>query len=66
MRTTFTLALSTALLVACSTEQFYAAGRSTQRSECLKQADAAARDRCLKDANTSYDAYKKEADAARK
>ena len=28
--------------------------------------DAAARDRCLKDANTSYDTYKKEADAARK
>jgi uncharacterized protein YcfL len=66
MRTTLTLALGTLLLVACSTEQFYAAGRSSQRSECLKQTDAAARDRCLKDANTSYDTYKKEADAARK
>ena len=66
MRTALTLALSTVFLVACSNEQFYAAGRSNQRAECLKQADAAARDRCLKDANTSYDAYKKEADAARK
>ena len=66
MRTKLTLVLGTLLLVACSTEQFYAAGRSNQRSECLKQADAAARDRCLKDANTSYDTYKKEADAARK
>ncbi len=65
MRTTATFVLSSLLLVACSTEQFYAAGRSSQRSECLKQADAAARDRCLKDANTSYDTYKKEADAAR-
>ncbi|WP_342131333.1 hypothetical protein [Hydrogenophaga sp. OTU3427] len=66
MRTTLTLALSTVLLLACSTEQFYAAGRSSQRAECLKQADTAARDRCLKDANTPYDTYRKEADAARK
>jgi len=66
MRSTLTLVLGTLLLVACSTEQFYAAGRSSQRSECLKQTDAAARDRCLKDANTSYDSYTKEADAARK
>ena len=66
MRITFTLILGTLLLGACSTEQFYAAGRSSQRSECLKQADAAARDCCLKDANTSYDTYKKEADVARK
>lgn len=66
MRTTLTLVIGTLVLVACSTEQLYTAGRSSQRSECLKQADAAARDRCLKDANTSYDTYKKEADAARK
>lgn len=66
MRTTLTLVLGTLLLVACSTEQFYASIRSNQRSECLKRADASARDRCLKDANTSYDTYKKEADAARK
>lgn len=66
MRTTLATVLSMLLLVACSTEQFYAAGRNSQRAECLKQADAAARDRCLKDANTSYDTYKKEADAARK
>jgi high-affinity K+ transport system ATPase subunit B len=64
MRTAITLALSAVFLFACSTEQFYAAGRSSQRAECLKQADAAARDRCLKDANTSYDTYKKETDAA--
>ena len=66
MRTTLTLVLGTLLLIGFSNEQFYVAGRSSQRSECLKQADAAARDRCLKDANTSYDTYKKEADAARK
>lgn len=65
MRTTAPLVLGTLLLAACSTEQLYASGRSSQRAECLKQADAAARERCLKDANTSYDTYKKEADAAR-
>ena len=66
MRTTHTHVLGKLLLVACSNEQLDTAGRSSQRAECLKQADAAARDRCLKDANTSYDTYKKEADAARK
>ena len=65
MRITITLALTTVFLFACSTEQFYAAGRSSQRADCLKQTDTAARERCLKDANTPYDTYKKDADAAR-
>jgi hypothetical protein len=62
---TTTLALAALLLAGCSTEQLYATGRNTQRADCLKQADAGVRDRCLKDANTSYDTYQKEADAAR-
>jgi hypothetical protein len=53
-------------LVACSSAQLYATGRNAQRTECMKQADATARDRCLKDAGMSHDAYEKEADAARK
>lgn len=59
------LTLSTLLQAACSSDLLYASGRNAQRSECLKHTDAAARERCLKDANTSYDTYRKEADAAR-
>jgi hypothetical protein len=66
MRTTIVLALSALFLTACSSQQLYATGRNAQRAECMKQADGAARDRCLKDAGMSHDAYQKEADAARK
>jgi len=66
MHTRITVALIALLLAACSSEQIYATGRNAQRAECVKQADGVSRDRCLKDADMSHDAYKKEADAARK
>jgi hypothetical protein len=66
MRTQITVGFITLLLAACSSEQLYATGRNAQRAECVKQADGASRDRCLKDADMSHDTYKKEADAARK
>ena len=66
MRTSITLAFAALLLAACSSQQLYATGRNAQRAECMKQADGMARDRCLKDAGMSRDAYQKEADAARK
>lgn len=53
------------LQAGCSSQQLYATGRQTQRAECLKQPDAAVRERCLKDAGMPHDAYQKEADAAR-
>lgn len=65
------LALTTALLTgilvaACSSEQLYATGRNAQRSECIKQPDAQVRDRCLKDAGLSRDAYNREVENASK
>jgi len=66
MHTRITVALIALVLAACSSEQIYATGRNAQRAECVKQADGVSRDRCLKDADMSHDAYKKEADAARK
>jgi len=66
MPTQITAALIVLLLAACSSEQLYATGRNAQRAECVKQADGVSRDRCMKDADISHDAYKKEADAARK
>ena len=49
-----------ALLMACSSEQLYATGRNAQRAECLKRADMAERDRCLKDAELPYETYRRE------
>ena len=58
--------LALALLqTACSTQQLYASGRNAQRAECVKLADATARERCLKDADMSYDTYQKETGTAR-
>jgi hypothetical protein len=61
MQTLFTVLLASTLTAACSSEQLYAAGRNAQRSECIKRPDAQERDRCLKDADLSHDAYKREA-----
>lgn len=66
MRAALSLSLIALLVTACSSEQLYATGRNAQRTECMKQADAALRDRCLRDAGMSHDAYKKEAEAATK
>ena len=65
MRIEVTLPLMALLLCGCSAQQLYATGRNAQRAECMKLADLAARDRCLKDADMSHDTYKKEAGAAR-
>ena len=55
-----TVLLAGISVAACSSEQFYAMGRNAQRSECIKHPDAQVRDRCLKDAGLSRDAYKRE------
>ena len=53
-------------MAACSSEQLYQTGRSAQREECNKLQDPLQRERCFKDADTSYDAYKREAEGLRK
>ena len=52
-----------ALLVGCSTEQFYASGQNWQRNECNKLLDSQERGRCLKNADASYDSYKRQAES---
>ena len=66
MRAPIVLTFTALLLSGCSSEQLYATGRNAQRAECVKQADGTSRDRCLKDADMSYDAYRKEADSVRR
>lgn len=61
-----TFVFVTVVLTACSADWLYATGRNVQRAECMKQPDAAVRERCLQDAGTSRDAYQKGADALRR
>jgi hypothetical protein len=60
LQTLCIILLASTLTATCSSEQLYAAGRNAQRSECIKRPDAQERDRCLKDAGLSHDAYKRE------
>ncbi|WP_297325088.1 hypothetical protein [Nitrosomonas sp.] len=44
----------------CSTQQLYNTGQSWQRNECNRLMDQLERERCLSNAGTSYEAYKKQ------
>ena len=57
------LAACMAFLSACSAQQGYASAQSWQRNQCSKIVDAQERIKCMRDADTSYDQYKKDADA---
>lgn len=60
------LALAAAsLLAACSSQQLYGAGQAWQRNECVKLQDAQERQRCMDSTATSYDAYQRQAAAAK-
>ena len=51
------------LLAGCSSEQFYASGQDWQRHECNKLLDSQERGRCLKNAGTSYNSYKRQTES---
>jgi hypothetical protein len=48
----------TLLASGCSPEQVYNAAAGWRRNECYKIVDVEQRDRCLKEADRSYDAYR--------
>ena len=54
------LVLAVSLLAACSSQQAYNSLKEWQKSECNKRIDNADRLQCLKDADTSYEEYKKQ------
>jgi hypothetical protein len=60
MRFAFVLFAVGFLLPGCSSQQMYAAGQGYQRNQCLQLPDAAERQRCLEQANMSYDQYRRE------
>lgn len=51
-----------ALLTACSAQQGFNATQAWKRNQCAKIVDAQERIRCLREADTSYDSYKKQTD----
>lgn len=48
----------------CTAQQLYSTGQSWQRNECTRMLDQLERERCLSNANTPYEAYKKQSGAA--
>jgi len=59
------MAIMLPLFAACSSQQAYGTGQAWQRNECNKINDNQERSRCMASANTSYDDYKRQSDAAK-
>ena len=53
------------VLQACSSQQLYGAGQAWQHQECNKINDTQERGRCMASASTSYEEYKRQAEAAK-
>jgi hypothetical protein len=52
------LLLAAAMATGCSSEQIYNAAAGWRRNECYKIADLDQRERCMKEADRPYDAYR--------
>ena len=61
-----TLLLISTSLAACTAEQAYYSGQAWQRNQCSKTPDKTESDRCLENANTPYDSYKRRSESDRK
>ena len=68
MRTTFIwiVFLVASSLSACTAEQAYSSGQGWQRSQCNRLPDKAEADRCMSNADTPYDSYKRQTQPERK
>lgn len=56
-------AVVTAALGGCSPPQWYGAGQAWQRHECQRVPDVDQRQRCLQQARTPHEDYRRQADA---
>ncbi len=54
----FELLLAAGLAAGCTSEQIYNSAQGWRRNECYKLVDLAQRERCLKEADRPYDAYR--------
>jgi hypothetical protein len=57
--------MSLTSLLGCSSQQLYGAGQAWQQQECSKIMDSQERGRCMASANTSYEEYKRQTEAAK-
>jgi hypothetical protein len=62
----FSFAIACGLACGCTSQQLYATGQSYQRIQCQKMPDQSERERCLSNAGTSHDDYKRKADSGAK
>lgn len=60
-----TMVLLASALQACSSQQVYGAGQAWQLRACSRINDAQERSRCMASASTSYEEYKRQAEAVR-
>ncbi len=58
--------LAVLFLPACSAERAYGTGQAWQQNQCARIPDKAEYDRCMSNANTSYDSYKRQTESERK
>jgi hypothetical protein len=63
---TLAAALATLSLSACTAEQVYGSGQAWQQNQCGKIPDKAEYDRCMSNANTTYDSYKRQTEPQQK
>lgn len=47
-------------ITGCAAQQLYTTGQAWQRNECTRTLDQWERERCLSNAGTPYEAYKKQ------
>lgn len=60
------MAVCAAALAGCSAQQAYYSAQGYAHNQCERMLDQGARERCLANAGTSYDEYRRQsADAAR-
>ena len=59
------VAVVVAAAAGCSTRVAYDSVQNRQRLECQKIQDTSTRSKCLEDASTSYDDYKRQSESAK-
>lgn len=59
------VALIVAMAAGCSARVAYDSAQNWQRLECQKIQDLSARNKCLADASTSYEDYKRQSESAK-
>ncbi|TXI18017.1 MAG: hypothetical protein E6Q62_07625 [Nitrosomonas sp.] len=60
------LTISAVIQPGCSTQQLYTTGQAWQRNQCHTLIDQPERERCLNNASTAYETYKKQTESENK